>query len=511
MAKTLRLIMGDQLACDVSALEGASENDIIFMCEVSDEATYVRHHKKKIAFLFSAMRHFANGLQENGHTVIYARLDDPQNDAASFTDALEKAIHQQSVSKIVTTEASEWRVQEMQRKWQKTFGIPVEIRPDTRFISTQTEFAAWAKVRKELRMEFFYREMRKKTGYLINQDGEPEGGEWNYDKENRAPPKNNMLFPTRPLFEPDNLTAAVLDLVATRFGNHFGDIEPFNYPVTRKDALIYLDWFLVNALPDFGTYQDAMVQDEPLMYHSHLSGLINCGLLDPRECCEKAEAAFRSGKAPLNAVEGFIRQIIGWREYIRGIYWLKMPEYTKENALKANRNLPDWFWTGETQMNCLRQAITETKQNAYAHHIQRLMVIGNFAALAGLHPEEVQEWYLAVYHDAYEWVEMPNVVGMILYADGGVVASKPYIASGAYISKMSNYCDRCKYSVSKKNGEKACPFNYLYWNFLDLNREHFAGNHRMGMMFATLDKMADDKREAIKLDSERFLRNVNSA
>ncbi|MEL6919395.1 MAG: cryptochrome/photolyase family protein, partial [Pseudomonadota bacterium] len=264
-------------------------------------------------------------------------------------------------------------------------------------------------------------------------------------------------------------------------------------------------------LTDFGTFQDAMVQGEALMYHSHLSGLINCGLLDARECCEAAEKAYRTGSAPLNAVEGFIRQIIGWREFIRGVYWLKMPDYADSNELNATRDLPDWFWTGETRMNCLRQSITETKENAYAHHIQRLMVIGNFSMLAGLDPKQVQEWFLLVYHDAYEWVEMPNVVGMALYADGGVFASKPYASSGAYIDKMSNYCGNCSYSVAKKNGPKACPFNYLYWNFLDQNNDVLKSNQRMGMMYGTLNRMKDEKKEAVREDARRFLEGIGEA
>ncbi|TCD12365.1 cryptochrome/photolyase family protein [Oricola cellulosilytica] len=506
MGKTLRFVLGDQLSRDLPSLRDLCESDVIVMCEVAEEATYVRHHKKKIAFLFSAMRHFAAELEEDGQTVDYLRFEDADGTAISFTQALKRAVKRHGAERVVTTEASEYRVLKMQQGWAHETGVDVEILPDDRFMATREEFAEWAKDRKELRMELFYREMRRKTGYLMDAAGEPEGGRWNYDKENREPLPENATFPDRPDFSLDDVTEDVLTLVGARFGDHFGDLEPFNYPVTRRQALYYLNWFVDEALPGFGTWQDAMKQGEALMFHSHLSALINCGLLDPRECCEKAEKAFRDGRAPLNAVEGFVRQIIGWREYMRGIYWLKMPGYGDENALNARRDLADFFWTGETDMNCLRQSITETRENAYAHHIQRLMVIGNFALLAGLDPKQVQEWYLLVYQDAYEWVEMPNVVGMILYADGGVVASKPYAASGAYIDRMSDYCGNCRYNVKKKNGEKACPFNYLYWNFLIENRESLEDNHRMGMVYGTLGKMTGEKIDAVKHDSERFFR-----
>lgn len=511
MGKTVRMVLGDQLSRDLSALRDSDPaRDVIVMAEVCDEATYVRHHKKKIAFIFAAMRHFAADLEADGYTVDYRRLDADDDGITSFTDALKAAIERHGADRIVTTEASEWRVLAMQQGWADLFGIDVELRPDDRFIASHADFARWADGRKSLRMEYFYRDMRKATGYLMT-DGEPAGGQWNFDAENRAPPKDGLDFPVRPDWPVDNVTQEVLDLVARRFGNHFGDLEPFAYPVTRSDATRYLDWFVDHALPDFGTYQDAMVSGEALMFHSHLSALINVGLLDARECCARAEAAWRAGRAPLNAAEGFIRQIIGWREFIRSVYWRNMPDYADSNALGAHRDLPDWFWTGETHMNCLRQAITETKENAYAHHIQRLMVFGNFALLAGIDPKQVQEWFLIVYHDAYEWVEMPNVVGMALYADNGLFASKPYASSGAYIDKMSDYCGSCRYRVKVKNGPKACPFNYLYWNFLIENRETLAGNQRMGMMYGTLNRMSVEKTDAVRADATRFFNSMAEA
>jgi deoxyribodipyrimidine photolyase-related protein len=352
-------------------------------------------------------------------------------------------------------------------------------------------------------MEYFYREMRKKYDILM-QGNDPIGGQWNYDAENRKPPKAGLNIPSPYVGECDDITQDALSLAAEHFGDHFGDLEPFYFAVTRDEALQVLDQFIERRLSHFGDYQDAMVQGEPWMYHSHISFYLNCGLLLPLECVRAAERAYSEAKAPLNAVEGFIRQIIGWREYVRGIYWLKMPEYVSENFLQADRQLPDFYWTANTKMNCLRQCVSETKKNAYAHHIQRLMVLGNFALLAGIHPKFVNEWFLIVYADAYEWVELPNVSGMILFADGGYLASKPYAASGSYINKMSNYCKTCSYKVAKKNGPDACPFNYLYWDFLSRNREKLQSNHRIGMMYKNYDRMGAEKQKEIRDDSDNF-------
>ena len=297
----------------------------------------------------------------------------------------------------------------------------------------------------------------------------PEGGKWNYDSENRKQPHEDLKFPQTFKAEPDAISKEVIELVTKKFSDNFGDIEPFYFAVTSAQAREVLDKFIADRLSDFGDYQDAMVQGEPWMYHSHLSFYLNCGLLCPIECVTRAERAYREGYAPLNSVEGFIRQIIGWREFVRGVYWLKMPSYETNNYFKAKRNLPNFYWDGNTHMNCLRQCVKETKRNAYAHHIQRLMVLGNFALLAGLDPVQVNEWFLIVYGDAYQWVELPNVSGMILFADGGTVASKPYTASGSYLNKMSDYCQSCYYDVKQKSGAKACPFNYLYWDFFIRN------------------------------------------
>jgi len=505
--RTLRLILGDQLTLSVSSLEDCDLNqDVVLMCEVWDEATYVRHHKKKIAFIFSAMRHFSEALCEAGYNTCYIKLDDPNN-TGSFTGEVKRAVTRFKIDRIVVTSPGEYRVLEDIKQWETEVGLPVDIRPDNRFLCNSDEFSEWASQRKQMRMEYFYREMRKK--YYILMDGDqPVGGKWNFDADNRKSPRGNLIIPPAYINKPDPITLEVKSLVAERFSDHFGDIDPFYFAVTREQALQVLKQFIEERLDCFGDYQDAMLQGEPWMYHSHISFYINCGLLLPLECVRAAENAYYNGKASLNAVEGFIRQIVGWREYVRGIYWLKMPEYKTENYFQAKRNLPDFYWTANTKMNCLHQCVSETQHNAYAHHIQRLMVLGNFALLAGIEPKQVNDWFLLVYADAYEWVELPNVSGMILFADGGVLASKPYAAGGAYINKMSDYCKGCQYKVSKKEGEEACPFNYLYWDFLARHRDKLKGNHRLAMMYRTYDRFSEDKKQIIYRDSEQFLMSL---
>jgi deoxyribodipyrimidine photolyase-related protein len=477
------------------------------MCEVRAEATYVKHHKKKIAFVFSAMRHFADELSNQGYRVDYVKLGDTGN-TGSFKGEVERAVKRHNPEEIIVTFPGEYRVLMDIQSWRKVLDVEVEIRPDGRFLCSPEEFRAWADARKQLRMEFFYRDMRRKYDILMR-EGEPEGGKWNYDVENRKPPKAGLELPQTYKAKVDPLSREVLELVAEEFCDHFGDLEPFYFAVTRGQAMYALRKFIDERLAHFGAYQDAMIEGEPWMYHSHLSFYLNCGLLDPLEVARKTEQAYHDGRAPLNAVEGFIRQIIGWREYVRGIYWLEMPRYANQNFFNAKRRLPQLFWGGETHMNCLRQCVKETKENAYAHHIQRLMVLGNFALLAGVDPKQVNEWYLIVYADAYEWVEMPNVTGMILFADGGLLGSKPYAAGGNYIAKMSNYCAKCFYSVSEKNGSGACPFNYLYWDFLIRNKGKLRSNPRLSLAYATVSKMGKEKTRTIQEDARRFLRTLD--
>ena len=479
----------------------------MLMVEVAAEATSVRHHKQKIAFLFSAMRHFAENLRAEGITV-YIRLDDPDN-THTFGTELARAIARHAPSGVVMTEPGEWRVWQMIEDWQKIQPVPLQVRDDDRFLCSRETFNRWAGTRKQYRMEFFYREMRKSTGFLMAGD-HPEGDRWNFDTDNRKAIPKGVRPPKRRRFLPDVITAEVLALVAVRFADHFGDLEHFGWAVTREGALEALDHFIADCLPGYGDYQDAMKTDEDFLYHSIISPYLNIGLLTAREVCERAEAAYRNDHAPLNAVEGFIRQIIGWREFVRGLYWHQMPGYAATNHLNATRALPWFYWSGETKLHCLAECIRSTRQHAYAHHIQRLMVTGNFALLAGIAPGEIEEWYLAVYADAYEWVELPNVHGMVMHADGGMLGSKPYAASGAYIDRMSDYCASCAYDPKIKLGPKACPFNYLYWNFLIENEKKLGQNPRMAMPYRTLGIMDPSRKDAIVKDASAFLATLSS-
>lgn len=507
--KVLRLILADQLSHSLASLVQADkQTDCLLMAEVRQEATYVKHHKKKIAFLFSAMRHFAEELKTSGYRVIYHKYQD-HNGPASLFEAIELACQKNDIAKLVVTHPGEYRVLQDMQSWQEHLNIPVEILDDDRFLASTKQFAEWAEGRKQLRMEFFYREMRK-SWQILMENNKPVGEKWNFDSANRQSLPKDFDIPQVTQFETDEITDQVLELVASEFGDHFGDLEEFHYAVTRKQALQVLAVFVQERLEKFGDYQDAMAQGQPWLFHSHISFYLNCGLLLPMEVIEAAELAYRQGSAPLNSVEGFIRQVLGWREYVRGLYWYKMPDYKNANYLNASRSLPEFFWSADTKMNCLSQCVSETKKNAYAHHIQRLMVLGNFSLLAGLDPDQVNEWYLIVYADAYEWVELPNVTGMILFADAGVVASKPYAASGAYIHKMSNYCQNCHYNVKQKNGAQACPFNYLYWDFLDRNKAKLQGNPRLAMPYRTLAKMSDDKKRMVSQDSEIFFKQLDN-
>ncbi|MCS6780559.1 MAG: cryptochrome/photolyase family protein [Geminicoccaceae bacterium] len=501
---TLRYLFADHLSRSVSSLAGLDPHrDVVLMTEVMAECTYVPHHPKKIAFLFSAMRHFAAALAAEGVRVDYVRLDDPAN-RQSFSGEIRRAVERYRPERIVLCEPGEWRVLEEVRGWETALGVPVEIRPDDRFFCSIAEFRSWAADRRQLRMELFYRWMRERTGILMTAAGEPEGGRWNYDVENRKPPPRGRRFPAPLRFAPDAITREVLALVGARFRHHFGELEPFGFAVTAEQAEAALEHFLKSALPWFGDYQDAMVAGEDWLFHSALSPYLNTGLLLPRTVCARVEAEYRAGRVPLNSAEGFIRQILGWREYVRGVYWRAMPGYATLNALGADAPLPALYWTGRTAMACVRHAIDCTRREAMSHHIQRLMLTGNLALLLGVRPEEVCAWYLAVYADAFEWVELPNTLGMALHADGGLMASKPYAASGAYIDRMSDFCGRCRYDVRAKNGRDACPFNYLFWDFLIRNRDRLARNPRMGQMYRTLDRLAPERIAAICADAARF-------
>ena len=500
---TLRFVLGDQLTRAVAALNDIAAGDVVLMVEVAEETTYVKHHKQKIAFILSAMRHFAEELRAEGLTVDYVKLDDADN-TGSFGGELRRAVARHAASCVIVTAPGEWRVLADMRTWQQTLGIPVDIRDDDRFFATGDRFARWAEGRKALRMEFFYREMRRETDLLMQGD-EPAGGQWNFDGDNRRRLPKSLPLPQRFGYAPDAITQEVLALVEERFADHFGELKPFDWAVTRTDALRALQEFLDRALPNFGDYQDAMATGEPFVFHAVISPYLNAGLLTAREVCVAAEREYREKRAPLNAVEGFIRQILGWREYVRGVYWLRMPDYADTNALNATRPLPWLYWSGETDMHCMEEAIGQTRRTAYSHHIQRLMVTGNFALLAGVDPKQIAEWYLVVYADAYEWVELPNVQGMSQFADGGLLASKPYASSGAYIDRMSDFCKGCAYDVREKSGPKACPFNYLYWAFLIRNATALRGNQRLAMPYRTLARWDDARKAAITAEADRFL------
>jgi deoxyribodipyrimidine photolyase-related protein len=501
---TLRIVLGDQCSDSLASLDGLGAGDVVLMAEVRAECTYVRHHQQKIVLVLSAMRHFAERLRARGVTVAYSRLDDPAN-TQTLSGEVARVATATKARRIVATHPGEWRVLQDMEGWQDATGLPVEIREDTRFLCTLDRFRAWAGTRKQLRMEFFYREMRRESGILMEGPDEPAGGQWNFDHDNREALPRGLAAPPPRRFAPDAITREVMDLVAREFGAHFGTLDAFAWPVTAEEARAALDDFVEHRLPDFGRYQDAMAEGQPTLFHALIGAALNVGILDPREACAAAERAWREGHAPLNAVEGFIRQILGWREYVRGLYWLRMPGYRETNALEATRALPWFYWSGETDMACLRAAIGQTRDLAYAHHIQRLMVTGNFALLAGLDPREVNEWYLVVYADAYEWVELPNTHGMALFADGGVMASKPYAASGAYINRMSDHCRGCAFDVKAATGARACPFNFLYWDFIARHAERLARNPRMAMPLRTLAKMDPRKVQAMRAQAAAFL------
>ena len=509
MSGSLRLVLGDQLSDSLSALGDMDvAHDVVLMAEVQAEGRYVPHHPQKIVLVLSAMRHFAAQLRARGVRVDYIELDAADN-SGTLAGELQRAVQRHAPAQVVMTEPGEWRVLHLLREWAAGCSVAVQWREDDRFLCSRERFESWLKGRKAPRMEHFYRDMRRHTGWLMR-DGEPEGGEWNYDADNRESLPADQLLPVRLRFAPDAVTEQVIDLVHTQFADHFGELDSFGWPVTREQALEALQHFVSQALPRYGDYQDAMRSGEPWLFHSLLSTSLNIGLLLPGEVCEAAIEQWRRGAAPLNAVEGFVRQILGWREYVRGLYWAWMPGYASTNHLQAQRPLPAFFWTGNTSLRCLSQVIAETRRNAYAHHIQRLMITGNFALLAGLAPAQVEQWYLAVYADAFEWVELPNTHGMVLYADGGLLASKPYAASGAYINRMSDYCKGCAYSPKLKTGAKACPFNYLYWDFLLRNREKLAGNVRLAMPYRSLQNMDTARLTQIREDAQRFLNSLGA-
>ncbi len=506
--KKLILILGDQLDLESAALKGIDPKvDQVLMVESAYEAQHVWSHKARIALFLSAMRHFAAHLQDLGLPLKYI-----EHSSQSIFEELRNSIIHGKFTHLICVEPGEWRLKKDLEGLAAELKIILELRQDTHFYCSHPEFKEWVANKKELRLEYFYRLMRKKHGVLIDQDGNPEGGQWNFDRDNRKPfPKKGPgLIPSPELFEPDSITRTVLAQVEERYSDHPGSLAHFRWPVTRTQALEALQGFIEHRLATFGIYEDAMWTDTPFGWHSLLSSSLNLKLLNPREVIDAVLLAWKKEGLELATVEGFIRQILGWREFVRGMYYLDMPQMALDNYYDHQNTLPAWYWTGRTNMQCMQAAIGQTLEYGYAHHIQRLMVTGNFALLAEVLPKAVCDWYLAIYIDAIEWVELPNTAGMALFASGGRFTSKPYIASGAYIKRMSNYCGSCQYKPDIRFGETACPVTNLYWNFLIKHRTQFEASPRTRLMTANLARISDADQLAIQIHAKGLLKNLDS-
>jgi deoxyribodipyrimidine photolyase-related protein len=514
--RSLVLVLGDQLDAHAAAFDGFDPAiDAVWMAEVAEESTHVVSSQPRIGLFLAAMRHFAEALGAAGRTLHYTRLDAAGN-RGSLAAQLRADIERLCPRRLVMTAPGDWRVLQALRTTAAACGLPLDVCEDRHFFCSVREFAAHARGRKALRMEYFYREQRQRHGILMTPDdgSKPLGGQWNFDADNResfgagGPGK----VPPRSRFEPDALTRDVIALVRARFAHHPGQLDGFAWPVTRTQALQAMRDFIEQRLPLFGRYQDALWPGEPWLYHAHLSAALNLKLLNPREVVAAAVAAYHAGHAPLASVEGFVRQILGWREYVRGIYWTRMPGYLQLNGLDARQDLPEWFWTGDTDMACLRDALKQTLTHGYAHHIQRLMVTGLYLLMLGVQPQQVHAWYLAVYVDAVEWVELPNSLGMSQYADGGMMASKPYVATGKYIQRMSPHCAGCRYDPAQRSGDRACPYTTLYWDFLLRHESLLAHNPRMALQVKNLSRLGDADRRAVALRATAIRRGeVGSA
>ena len=505
--RRLYLILGDQLDRDSLIFNDVdSENDCFWMAEVNQESTHVWSHKQRIALFLSGMRHFAEELREKGLPLQYHFLEDQQ--FSDLAEALAHTITTEQPEEVWFVRPGDYRVFELLVNTCKRCDVPFKQLNDQHFLSTPQDFMQWAGDKKQLRLEYWYRELRKKYQILMEDDKTPLGGKWNYDESNRKSFKKEgpKDLPKTLSWPADKITQTVIALVNEKFSDHPGTLAELHWPVTQVQAKQALSRFFENCLENFGDYQDAMWMDEPFLNHSLISTAMNMKLLHPLQVIQTAELYHREKGAPLAAVEGFIRQILGWREYVRGLYWMHMPGWLDMNALEAKQNLPDFYWTGDTDMTCMSQSIKQTLTYGYAHHIQRLMVTGLFSLLYGIDPKQIHQWYLAVYVDAVEWVELPNTLGMSQYADNGIMASKPYVASGNYINKMSNYCKNCRFKPSEAVGENACPFTTLFWDFLDTHADTFKDNPRMGFMLKNLERksatdIADIKAQAIKIRS----------
>jgi deoxyribodipyrimidine photolyase-related protein len=503
--KKLRLILGDQLNYNHSWYTEKNDATIYVLMEMRQETDYVAHHVQKIIAFFASMYNFADYLRKAGHQVVHLKINDSDN-TQSLTDNLLHLFQNHGIEKFEYQLPDEYRLDVQLTDFCKTLNMPSEAFDSEHFMTTRDELATFFEGKKTYLMETFYRSMRKK--YDIMMDGkDPEGGQWNYDAANRKPFKGDVKSVETALFDHDYRDILTeIDKAQVKYIGK-ADAQHFTWATSRKEALQVLDFFLKNLFANFGNYQDAMHTQHWSLFHARISFALNAKILSPLEVVQAAVEYWRAHKdnVSIEQCEGFIRQIIGWREYMRGVYWAKMPEYAQLNYFNHTRSLPTWFWTGETKMNCLKHAVGQSLDHAYAHHIQRLMVTGNFALLAGIHPDEVDKWYLGVYIDAIEWVEITNTRGMSQFADGGIVGTKPYVSSANYVDKMSNYCTGCYYKKTEKLGEKACPFNSLYWHFYERNRDLLERNPRIGMMYQILKKMNPDEKAKIMEQAEGYL------
>lgn len=493
----LAVVLGDQLALKYEMLRSLSKSeDAVLMMEVVDEATHVASHRQRTLVFLAAMRHFALALSSRGYRVHYVQLDDPDN-TQSFAGEIERVVGQLEPERLECIHPGEWRVLSALKEAASACDLPLTVHEDDHFLVSRDAFAGWMSGRKSVIMEHFYRWQRKELDILMEPDGSPVGGTWNFDKENRKALRSapDARKPYQPRMNP--LTLATAETIERRLPESPGSLDGFRWPVTREQALRALSDFAEHRLPHFGTYQDAMWEGEPFLYHSLLSAALNLKLLRPMECVHAAIEAYESGAAPLNAVEGFVRQIIGWREFIRGVYWHEGPEYPERNALGDRGSLPEFYWTGETDMACMRDSIGQVLEHGYGHHIQRLMVTGNFALIAGVEPRQVNDWYRGMYVDAVDWATTPNVIGMVMHADGGVVGTKPYAASGQYIKRMSNHCAGCRYDPGERTGDGACPFTTFYWDFLLRHEDALRANQRMSLIMKNVDRIESKERSAI--------------
>jgi deoxyribodipyrimidine photolyase-related protein len=507
--RELRLILGDQLNHLHSWFNVKDDGVLYVLMEIRPESTYVTHHIQKIAGIFSAMRQFAEQLQENGHRLHYIRINDPTN-AHDFGKNLAALAMLHQVESIRWQEPDEYRLDQLLLQRIADTGLPFQMDGTEHFYTSRTELADFFQGKKQFLMESFYRNMRRKHNVLLESSGQPVGGQWNFDKQNRNKLPKGYRVPLPVTFKND-VSEAVRDIHSAELP-FIGQIVPESYiwPVDRAQALEVVDQFIHVFLPEFGKYQDALSEEHWSLFHSRLSFAMNLKLISPQEVVTAVESAWRENPELISIAqtEGFVRQVLGWREYMRGIYWMHMPDYASLNFFNAERRLPAYFWTGETRMQCIKKAVGQSLEYGYAHHIQRLMVTGNFCALAGIDPDEVDAWYLGIYVDAFDWVEITNARGMSQFADGGIVGTKPYVSSAAYLHKMGDHCSACHYDHRKKTGDGACPFNSLYWDFLARNRSLLQDNRRMTMMYRIWDKMDDAARSALAGQAAKYLAKI---